>query len=142
MRRKIATISTYLLSIVLATMTAYSNERLNFSIKANHAEGSAGITYSTGKVQIKWAVTSIEADSIKTDQDNNTFETKYLSGEVFKGKTKIKIDEKLIETVKYKAAYVKREGSTIHLKGNARLTLHNVSIRSAEITIELLPHNP
>ncbi len=139
---RITAMNILLFSILLATLTAYSNERLNFSIKANHSEGSAGITYSTGKVQIKWAVTSIEADSIKTDQDHNTFETKYLSGEIFKGKAKVKIDEQLIEKSKYKAAYVKREGAVIHLKGNARLSLDSTIIRSAEIIIELTPLTP
>ncbi len=142
MRSKITAVNMLLCSVLLATLTAYSGERLNFSIKANHAEGSAGVTYSTGKVQIKWAVTSIEADSIKTDQDSNTFETKYVSGEVFKGKTKVKIDEQLIEKSKYNASYVKREGAVIHLKGNARLSLDHTIIRSAEIIIELTPHTP
>ena len=111
MSKKTTTIIGYLILSVLITMTAYSNERLNFSIKAGHSEGSAGVTYSTGGVEIIWAVTTINADSVKTDQDSNTFETKYLSGEVFKSKTKIEIDAKLFAKLKYKAASVNyREG--------------------------------
>jgi len=138
MSKKTTTIIGYLILSVLITMTAYSNERLNFSIKAGHSEGSAGVTYSTGGVEIIWAVTTINADSVKTDQDSNTFETKYLSGEVFKSKTKIEIDAKLFAKLKYKAANVKREGQTIYLKGNAKLSFNKIRIKSAEIIIELI----
>lgn len=139
MRKKIATIIGYLVLNILIMMTAYSNDRLNFSIKAGHSEGSAGVTYSSGGGEIIWVVTTINADSVKTDQDSNTFATKYFSGEVFKNKTKIKIDGIVIEKVKYKAANIKREDGKIYLKGNARLSYDNIKIKSAEIIIELLP---
>lgn len=138
MSKKKTSIIGYLILSVLIMMTAYSNERLNFSIKAGHSEGSAGVTYSSGDVDIVWAVTTINADSVKTDQDSNTFETKYISGEVLKSKTKIKIDENIIDKLKYKAANVKREGKMIFLKGNAKLSFNKIRIKSAEIIIELI----
>jgi hypothetical protein len=138
MSKKRTSIIGYLILSVFIMMTAYSNERLNFSIKAGHSEGSAGVTYSTGGVEIIWAVTTINADSVKTDQDRNTFETKYFSGEVFKSKTKIEIDEKSFDKLKHQAANVKREGQTIYLKGDARISFNKIRINSAEIIIELI----
>ncbi len=138
MSKNITAIIGYLILSVLIMMTAYSNERLNFSIKAGHSEGSAGVTYSSGGVVIIWAVTTINADSVKTDQDSNTFETKYISGEVFKSKTKIKVDDKLFDKLEYKAANVKREGKIIYLKGNAKFSFNKIRIKSAEIIIELI----
>jgi hypothetical protein len=142
MSQKTTSIIGYLILSVLIMMTAYSNDKLRFGIKAGNAEGSTGIIYSSEGVKIKWAVTTIEADSIKTDQNNNTFETKYLSGQVFKSGTKIEIDGKLIEKVKYKASDVRREDGKIYLKGNASLSLESIKIKSPDITIELLPGNP
>jgi lipopolysaccharide assembly outer membrane protein LptD (OstA) len=123
-------------------MTAYSNEKLQFGIQAGHSDGSAGIIYSSGGVKIKWAVTTIYADSIKTDQNSNTFETKKIFGHVFKSGAHIEIDGKLIEKVKYQAAHIQRKGRKIYLKGNASLSFENIKIKSSEITIELLPGNP
>lgn len=52
MGENITIISLYLTLIILVKTTAYSNERLNYSIKANHSDGSAGITYFSGEVKI------------------------------------------------------------------------------------------
>ena len=142
MRKKTTTVIRYLILSSLLAMTAYSSEKLNFSIYAQHAEGGTSITYCSGGAKIKWAVTTIAADSIKTDQNNNTFETKYLSGQIFKTGTKIEIDGKLIEKLKYKAAHIRREDGKIYLKGKASLSFENIKIWSSEITIEPLPGDP